>query len=83
MSEPSHYLVIDVEATCDDQGRVPKHEMEIIELGAVLVAASTLEPVSELQTFVRPGEAPKLTASARSSPRSPSPRSTLTQSRSM
>lgn len=61
MSEPSHYLVVDVEATCDDQGRVPKHEMEIIEIGAVLVVASSLAPVAELQTFVRPLKHPKLT----------------------
>ncbi len=54
-------LVIDLEATCDDQGAVPKHEMEIIEIGAVLVRARDLAPVEEFQTFVRPRRHPVLT----------------------
>ena len=56
------YLVIDLEATCDDAGSVPKHEMEIIEIGAVLVNGQSLEPMEELQTFVRPVRHPTLTA---------------------
>jgi inhibitor of KinA sporulation pathway (predicted exonuclease) len=59
---PTHFLVIDLEATCDDGGRIPEKIMEIIEIGAVLVDASTLEPVGEFQTFVRPVIRPKLTA---------------------
>lgn len=55
------YVVIDVEATCDDGGSVPRHEMEIIEIGAVLVAAGTLEPVDEFQAFIRPVRHPRLT----------------------
>lgn len=55
------YLVIDVEATCDDGRLVPRHEMEIIEIGAVLVDGATLQPVGELQTFVRPVRHPTLT----------------------
>jgi inhibitor of KinA sporulation pathway (predicted exonuclease) len=64
---PSHYLVIDLEATCDDRqagdgkGAVPPKEMEIIEIGAVLCDAETLAPVGELQTFVRPVRHPRLT----------------------
>lgn len=60
--EAAYFLVIDVEATCDDGGAVPKNEMEIIEMGAVLVDAVTLAPVAEFQTFVRPGRHPVLTA---------------------
>lgn len=56
------YVVIDVEATCDDRGTVPRHEMEIIEVGAVLVSARSLEPVDEFQSFVRPARHPVLTA---------------------
>lgn len=56
-----NYLVIDLEATCDDGGRVPKREMEIIEIGAVLVDAETFEPISEFQSFVRPVRHPTLT----------------------
>ncbi len=55
------FLVIDLEATCDDGGRVPKHQMEIIEIGAVLASGETLEPLAEFQTFVRPVRHPDLT----------------------
>ena len=51
MRQPNFYLVIDLEATC---GGPPREESEIIEIGAVLVNATTLETVDELQTFVRP-----------------------------
>lgn len=56
------YLVIDLEATCDDRGAVPKREMEIIEIGAVMVSAETLHPLAEFQSFVRPRRHPTLTA---------------------
>ncbi|WP_438041976.1 exonuclease domain-containing protein [Sorangium sp. So ce128] len=59
--EPAFFLVIDLEATCDEEGRIPERIMEIIEIGAVLVDGATLEPVSELATFVRPVIRPKLT----------------------
>lgn len=55
------YLIIDLEATCSDDGSVPRHEMEIIEIGAVLLQARTFEVESELQTFVRPVRHPRLT----------------------
>ena len=61
MGQQRDYLVIDLEATCDNAGAVPKREMEIIEIGAVLVDAETFEPVAEFQTFVRPIRHPKLT----------------------
>lgn len=56
------YLVIDLEATCDDGGRVPRNESEIIEIGAVLVAHDTVQPIAEFQTFIRPVRHPELTA---------------------
>lgn len=59
--DPAFFLVIDLEATCDEEGRIPERIMEIIEIGAVLVDGATLEPVSELATFVRPVIRPKLT----------------------
>jgi inhibitor of KinA sporulation pathway (predicted exonuclease) len=67
MSRPSHYLVIDLEATCDDReagngrGAVPPNEMEIIEIGAVLADAESLDPVDEFQTFIQPVRHPVLT----------------------
>lgn len=62
-TDPTHayHLVIDLEATCDDGGRIPRDESEIIEIGAVLVAGDTLRAVEEFQTFVRPGLHPQLT----------------------
>lgn len=60
-SPPASCVVIDVEATCDDGGRVPRHEMEIIEIGAVLVSGASHEPVDEFQSFVRPVRHPVLT----------------------
>jgi 3'-5' exoribonuclease 1 len=58
---PAFFLVIDLEATCDDGGRMPEKIMEIIEIGAVLVDGASLAPVGEFQTFVRPVIRPKLT----------------------
>ncbi len=56
------YLVVDLEATCDDRGAVPRDESETIEIGAVLVDPVTLEALEEFQTFVRPVVHPRLTA---------------------
>ena len=54
-AQAAYYLVIDLEATTSEDARAfPKHEMETIEIGAVLVRASTSEVVDELQQFVRP-----------------------------
>lgn len=55
------YLVIDLEATCDDGRLVPRHQMEIIEIGAVLVDGGTLQPIGEWQSFIRPVRHPQLT----------------------
>jgi inhibitor of KinA sporulation pathway (predicted exonuclease) len=57
-----NYLVIDLEATCCDAGTVPRQQMEIIEIGAVLVDGRTFEPLREFQTFIRPVRHPRLTA---------------------
>ena len=56
------YLIVDLEATCSDDGSVPKHEMEIIEIGAVIQSSRTFDIESEFQTFVRPVRHPRLTA---------------------
>ncbi len=57
----AHFLVIDLEATCDEDRRIRSRQMEIIEIGAVLVDAETLLPVAEHQTFVKPVRHPVLT----------------------
>src|SRR4029077_14624561 len=56
-----YYLIVDLEATCSDIGAVPRHEMEIIEIGAVMQSSRTFEIESEFQTFVRPVRHPELT----------------------
>jgi inhibitor of KinA sporulation pathway (predicted exonuclease) len=57
-----YYLIVDVEATCSESGTVPSHEMEIIEIGAVMQSSRTFEIESEFQTLVRPVRHPELTA---------------------
>ena len=59
---PSHYLIIDLEATCCNRGTVPREEMEIIEIGAVMVNAVTMETETEFGTFVKPVRNPVLTS---------------------
>lgn len=59
---PPTLLVVDLEATCDrDGGIVPRHEMETIEIGAVLLDTIDDVVLGELQTFVRPVVHPILT----------------------
>lgn len=54
-------VVVDLEATCSDDGSVPRDEMEIIEIGAVILEVGTYEIVAEFRTFVRPVRHPVLT----------------------
>ncbi|PRQ01280.1 3'-5' exonuclease [Enhygromyxa salina] len=60
-TQARHYLVIDLEATCDNRDAVPRREMEIIEIGAVLLDTASFEPIAEFQRFVRPVRHPVLT----------------------
>ncbi len=61
METIGHYLVVDLEATCSDDGSVPRDQMETIEIGAVMVEATNLQPVSEFQSFIRPVRHQQLT----------------------
>lgn len=54
------YLVVDLEATCCNQNEFPVSEMEIIEIGGVMVNAK-FEPIDEFSTFVKPVRHPKIT----------------------
>ncbi len=47
------FIITDLEATCDDNNKMPKHLSEIIEIGAVAVNQD-LQVISEFQTFVKP-----------------------------
>jgi len=57
----SYYLIVDLEATCSEDDTVPRNEMEIIEIGAVMFSSRNFEVESEFQTFVRPVRHPQLT----------------------
>ena len=56
-----HLLVVDFEATCCNRGTITKKDVEIIELGAVLVSWPSLETTLKFQRFIRPVKKPKLT----------------------
>jgi inhibitor of KinA sporulation pathway (predicted exonuclease) len=56
-----YYLIVDLEATCSDNGVVPRQEMEIIEIGALMQSSRTFEIESEFQTFVCPVRHSELT----------------------
>lgn len=56
-----YYLVVDLEATCSEDGAVPRWEMEIIEIGAVMLNRSTWQIDSEFQQFIKPVRNPRLT----------------------
>lgn len=58
----AYYLIVDLEATCSEDGAVPRDEMEIIEIGAVIQNARTFEVESEFQIFVSPERHAVLTA---------------------
>lgn len=47
-------IIVDLEATCCDERRIPRDEMEIIEIGAVAVKSASGEVLGEYQTFIRP-----------------------------
>ena len=47
----AYYLIIDLEATCSDDGSIPESEIEIIEIGAVMQNSITFEIQSEFQTL--------------------------------
>jgi 3'-5' exoribonuclease 1 len=56
-----YILVVDLEATCCDLKTIPRHQMETIEIGAVMVSMESLAIVDEFQTFIKPLRHPILT----------------------
>lgn len=53
-------LVVDIEATCCDQGTVPQLQMEVIQIGAVIANRSGIV-LDEWSSYVRPIRHPELT----------------------
>lgn len=54
------FIITDLEATCDENNKLPRHLSEIIEIGAVAVNEK-LEIIGEFQTFVKPVKTTDLT----------------------
>ncbi|MDJ0618523.1 MAG: 3'-5' exonuclease [Calothrix sp. MO_192.B10] len=61
MINARHFLIIDLEATCSKDNSIPRRQMEIIEIGAVMLNPSTWKIDSEFQQFVKPIIHPQLT----------------------
>ena len=57
----THLIVVDLEATCSDDGAVPRDRMETIEVGAVLVGLHDLAVADTFQCFIQPVRHPELT----------------------
>ncbi len=53
-------MALDLEATCDENKKIPARDMEIIEIGAVLLD-DAYNTIDEFQTFVKPTLNPILT----------------------
>lgn len=60
MKDYNYILLIDLEATCCNLGSVPRDEMEIIEIGAIIVNKTNLLPIEEFNTFIKPVRHPIL-----------------------
>ena len=56
-----HLLVVDFEATCCNQRSITKHEVEIIEIGAIFVEWPSLNIIEKFQSYVQPVKKPILT----------------------
>lgn len=56
-----HLMIVDLEATCCDKKTIEREQMEIIEIGAVMVDRVSMEIKDEFQTFISPTINPTLT----------------------
>lgn len=59
---PKYLLIMDLEATCCDEGTVPNTESEIIEIGAVIVQMDNKQTVDAFTQFIKPSRHPALTS---------------------
>ena len=60
-SDKEFIAVIDFEATCSNDGSVPKDEMEIIEFACIIIDRR-LEEFDRFDAFIKPRLHPKLTS---------------------
>lgn len=61
LTKYKHILVVDLEATCCDLQSIPRHQMETIKIGAVMLSTDNLAIVDEFQTLIKPIRHPILT----------------------
>jgi inhibitor of KinA sporulation pathway (predicted exonuclease) len=61
INEAQYYLVVDLECTCCDDDSFSRREREIIEIGAIMVDSTSLLPVEEWNSYVKPVRHPILT----------------------
>jgi inhibitor of KinA sporulation pathway (predicted exonuclease) len=61
MRATHNLLVVDVETTCSTDEAVPRREMEVIEIGAVMVDAEHFATLGEFHRLVRPVRHRRLT----------------------
>ncbi len=54
MDNKNGFIIFDLETTCDRAGLIPRHEQEIIEIGAIIWASDSAGVIDTFQTFVRP-----------------------------
>ena len=59
MEQIDHYIVLDFEATCSEKTK--QSPQEIIEFPSVVVDSKTLDPVNQIQLYIRPVHHPTLT----------------------
>lgn len=60
LEQHQYILVVDIEHTCTTDDSIPPSEREIIEIGAVVVCAKSLEGIDSFQSLVKPVQHPNL-----------------------
>lgn len=61
LNDYEHLVIVDLEATCTNSDEFPRHEREIIEIGAAMVERESLHLVGAFTKFVKPVIHPVLT----------------------
>lgn len=62
MKPTNKLLILDLEATCSEDNSIKRSDMELIEIGAVIVSLDDFDILDKLQLYIRPVVTPKLTA---------------------
>ena len=56
-----NFLIIDLEATCDQNGHISRSTMEVIEIGAVVIDTESFDILETFQGYIKPVINPRLT----------------------